>query len=1054
MRLTLILIKRFLVLVPLTLCAQENIKFEHYTLDEGLSQMTVGYIIQDHQGFMWFATTDGLNRFDGYSFKVYKHDPQIATSISDNFNLCLLQDRNNYIWVGTNDGGLNRFDPQTEKFRHFKHDPQDSFSLSDNHIWSLAEDSSGFIWVGTTSGGLNRYDPDTETFTHYRHDPSDPESLGNDQLTTLLIDRSGTLWLGTVRKGLDRFVPGSGKFRHFRHDPRDPGSLSDNHVLGIYEDRAGNLWIGTRNGGINLLTKENRDAGRYRFDHIRHDPANPASLGPGAIWDFSEDENGELWIATSKSGLNRYSPSNGVFTRYEPDASEPTSINYIEVRCIYRDNSGNFWAGTFNGGVNKFNPHTKKFHHIMHDPNDPESLSGNTVWSICKDSQNTLWVGTYGAGLNRFDRKTQSFIHYGSVSGKRNSLSSNFVWGLAADKDGIIWIGTLREGMSKLNPTTGRIRHYRFEEEAPKGTRLNNATVSVIVPDEGILWIGTWGGGLNRFDPRTERFTYYVHDPKDSTSISHNAIYCMMIGREGELWIGTHGGGLNLFDPQSSKFKTYRHVPHDRNSLSNDRVFAVHQDSQFDDVIWVGTYGGGLNRLALSDGSIERFTEQDGLANNSIYAIVEDSKGNLWITTNNGLTKMNPGRDGKGYTYKNYYADDGLQSNEFNGAFFQSADGYVYFGGINGFNVFHPDSIRDNSFIPPVVYTDFKIFNEPVPIRDSEGILSRSIRFTKEIEISYRESVISFEFTALNYTFSNKNEYKYKLEGFNDNWIHLGNKHDLTFTNLDPGDYVLHVKGSNNDGIWNEVPASLIITVTPPFWKTAWFILLMIVSAGGGIAYFVYYRVQQLLAIERLRTKIAADLHDSIGSGLTEISILGDVTSAMLSTKENQTVSSNLRKISDVARSLVENMSDIVWLVSPQKDSLYDLMIRLRDGYEELMGFKGIRLITANLKSLEDVRLPMEFRQNLYMIFKEAMNNCIKYSQCDEVNLSASVSNKMLVVSLRDNGVGFDSSVPHRSLGGNGLINIQKRARQLDGELLIESQPSHGTSIEFRGEIG
>lgn len=452
-----------------------------------------------------------------------------------------------------------------------------------------------------------------------------------------------------------------------------------------------------------------------------------------------------------------------------------------------------------------------------------------------------------------------------------------------------------------------------------------------------------------------------------------------------------------------------------------------------------------MDKFNKIDETFTHYNTKHGLINNVIYGILEDDSGNLWLSSNKGLSKFNP----KKGTIRNYTTGDGLQSDQFGGnAYFEDSKGRMYFGGINGFNMFYPDSIKDNPFVPPIVITDFQIFNESVPIGENSP-LKRSITETKEITLPYKDNVFSFEFAALHYSSPDANQYAYKMEGFDKKWIYSGTRHYVTYTNLDPGKYVFQVIGSNNDGVWNKKGASVIIIISPPFWRTWWFITLMAIFILSIIGAIIYFRINNILEIERLRLKIAADLHDEIGTRLTEISLLSDMV-YHVEVDNTKSFKDSVRNIGGIARSLIESMSDIVWLINPKRDSLYELFLKLKDNYEELLSYKEIYLYINNLNFLEKIRLPMEYRKNVYLIFKEAMNNSIRHSSCTEISINTETSGKLLTITMYDNGKGFD--ITKKSLG-NGTENMRTRAEAIGGSLRIQSKVDEGTMIKFTGKL-
>jgi serine phosphatase RsbU (regulator of sigma subunit)/ligand-binding sensor domain-containing protein len=790
-----------------------KIKFERISLEQGLSQSVVTCILQDSRGFMWFGTLDGLNKYDGYGFTVYKYDPL------------------------------------------------DSSSLSDNSISAIYEDDSGRLWIGTRAG-LNKFDRKTEKFTRYQHDPANPHSLSHNAVTSIYADSPATagrnmLWIGTFAGGLNKLVlsPADGgegsdrqkeQFVHFKHDPKNPSSLSHDRIWSIYEDQSGSLWITTIGGGLSRLSRDDRE--KEQFIRYQHDPPNPTSLSHNTARPIVEDKSGTLWIGTSGglSRLIRDDREKETFVHYPNDPADPNSLSNNDVWSIYEDQSGTLWIGTYGGGLNKFSKEKEKFAHVKKDPANPNSLGHNMVMSICEDHTGTLWIGTGGGGLDKLDAKSRGFINYRHNPADPYSLSNDGVAAIYEDRSGTLWIGT-GEGLNKLDRDRGRFIRYQHDPANPHS--LSAMGVSAIYEDDsGTLWIGTGNGGLNKLDKANERFVHYQHDPANPSSISDNTVYAIFENDAHSLWIGTTSG-LNKFDKAKEQFIHYSHDPANPKSLSNNRIFSIYADpDSAESVLWIGTWGGGLNRFDIKSETFSHFTERDGLPNGVIYGILGDNGGNLWLSTNRGLSNFDP----KTKTFRNYDVDDGLQSNEFNqGAYFKSKAGEMFLGGINGFNRFYPDRVKDNPHVPPVVLTAFKKFDKLVE-------LDTAIAEVKEIKLSYKDNFFSFTFAALDYTNPNKNQYAYKLEGFDSDWIYCGTRRYASYTNLDGGEYLFRVKGSNNDGVWNEEGITIKIIVTPPFWKTWWFLALTAFSVA--FAGYVFYRqrldvkLQQARIVNELRT--------------------------------------------------------------------------------------------------------------------------------------------------------------------------------------------------------
>ena len=678
------------------------------------------------------------------------------------------QDRSGFLWIGTY-GGLDRFDPATERFTHYTHERGNPRTISGSGIWSICEDGRGHLWIGTSNRGLNRLDAESGQFTHYSRNPRQPHSIRDNQVWTLYADAGGFLWVGTLDGGLSRYLPEIDGFENYQMDSGDPWSIGIDAIACIHQDRSGILWIGTFGAGVSYY-----DAKKDRFELYRHDPGDPASLSSPYVSCFAEDAEHAVWI------------------------------------------------GTVGGGVSRLDRSRKKFIQFQYNENDPGSLSHNVVNLLYRDRRDRIWIGTSRGGLNRYDEKNGSFIRFNLDSqdpGRRLPISN--VTAIEEDHKRDLWIGTFTNGLFRFNYSTNRVRQY--ENRAGNLHSLSENHVSALLADRyDQLWIGTADFGLNRYDRDQDRFTRYLHDRDDPGSLNDNDITVLFEDLSGNLWVGTRWGGLARHNRDTDDFTRYVSDPGDPHSLSHNTVEVLYQDRSGD--LWIGTGGGGLNRLVSDDldgARFFRYRQSDGLANDFIRGILEEDEGFLWISTQNGLSKFDPKRE----TFVNYDMDEGLQGNEFLlGACYRSESGEMFFGGSNGFNAFYPDRIVDNSYVPPIVYTDFS-----VPYRKQQsgaGAPLYNINETGEITLSYKENVFSIEFAALNFTNPSGNQYAYKLKGFDRDWINSGPRRFVTYTNLDPGNYIFEVKGSNNDGVWNEKGARLLITITPPFWARTWFRVL------------------------------------------------------------------------------------------------------------------------------------------------------------------------------------------------------------------------------------
>lgn len=778
-----------------------SLRFGRITVEKGLSHGSVVCIFQDSQGFLWFGTEDGLNKYDGYSFDIYKNDPTNERSISNNNVRCLFEDSRNDLWIGT-DNGLNKYVRANGSFKRYISKQGDNTSLSNNLITSITEDKNGKLWIGT-SNGLHIFDTGTEKFTVV---PSRGAGITSPVISVLLAASNGTIWAGTASEGLCSIDPKTLQVNSFR-SASDPGSLSENEIIALAEDRQGHIWVGTVNGGANRYDPDSKKFTRFTQEN--------SGLTNNSVFSIREDQSGMIWIGTLGGGLHLFNPRTGSMIVYRHSPQNPESIANNKIWCVFEDHSGTLWFGT-SGGASFYNRTISKFNTYKPD-NISEGTGNNSVFAVCEGPDGIAWTGVLGGGLHAYDRKRQQFVN-GSVRGlDQPALRFANIFAITSEKNGTVWAGT-GDGLIRYVPSTGSLTVFRNDPTDPSSIS-NNYIRSILFDRNGFLWVGTHGGGLNRLDPKTGKCVRYTNETGRENTISSNVVMGLYEDRPGNIWIATYGGGLCKFDPNTSQFKVYRNDADNANSISSNFIHCIYQDRS--GRLWIGTYGGGLNLMDPAAGTFIRFTEQNGLPNNVINGIVEDASGNLWISTNNGVCKVTPEtKEGLLSLHpRTYNTADGLQ-NKFNeNSCHAGANGWLYFGGNGGLNAFHPDSITDNLVVPPVVITRFYLFEKPAR-------MDTLITNKRTLELNHRQNFFSFEFAALNYLFPEKNRYAYKMEGLNDEWIYSGDRRYATYTNIDPGHYIFRVKACNNDGIWNEEGISIDIIITPPFYKTWWFTAL------------------------------------------------------------------------------------------------------------------------------------------------------------------------------------------------------------------------------------
>ena len=789
------------------LCSQSvnSLKFRHYGLDEGLSQVTSHCIVQDQKGHIWIGTQDGLNRFDGYSFKIFQHDIDNKNSITSSYIEALKVDSKGQLWVGTTKG-LNLFDHKTEQFKSWQHNEEDSQSLSHNLIWCLYEDRDGRLWVGTQDG-LNLM---TENgFKQFKFNPGDTSSLSDNRILSMEQDDKGHLWVGTA-KGLNRIDLETYKSTRFYQRNDWTHSVSNNRIEKIFRDHNNKLWIGTPTGLdlFNPLTQT--------FSHYRHDPENPSSISDDHILSIYEDSNHQLWIGTANNGVNLFNEADKTFTRYQANSNDPYSLSNNTVWCVLEDWQKNLWMGVSSKGFNFYNKQTAKFQHYRHITSLPSSLQHNAVRGILLDHENKLWVGTF-SGLTVYDLASGQVSQHRHQPEDPNSLNSNHVISIFQDSKKRIWLGT-SNGLNGYNPKTKNFVNVTN----PADVISLSAAREIFEDSRGRIWIGTEQEGMLWLDTASLALQRPTYENEDFEALSNSMARQIIEDAKGRLWIATELG-LNMFDPQKHLFQNYRNDKENSASISNNNVLSIAKGKQ--GKLWVGTRG-GLNLFDPETGAFKVWNEKNGLSNNVIYGILIDGQDNLWLSTNKGINKFNP-RTEEVFIYDE---NDGVQSSEFNAeAFYKDQNGLMYFGGVNGLSVFHPDSLSESRTEPNVYLTDLLLFNQSVLINDS-SVLRKTLEYTEEVTLTSKEDMFAIEFAAIEYQQPDKIRYAYKLEPYNTEWIYTDSKdRKAVYTRVPAGTYVFTVKASNSSYSWPEKSKSIIIKILPPWWLTWWAILSYVV---------------------------------------------------------------------------------------------------------------------------------------------------------------------------------------------------------------------------------
>lgn len=825
-----------LLSVPL-IAKEKRYRFEHLTAKDGLSQYTVQSILQDRFGFLWFGSQMGLNRYDGYQFRVFLADRNDPHSLSEHNIRTMLEDSEGYLWIGTSHG-LNRYDQSTEKFTPFLHDPNDDSTIPGNSISSILEDHEKNLWVLTQPGGIAKLDRRTGTFQKVLFDPNRPTF---QQIDRLFLDRHGTIW--AAADGLYRFE--QDHFIKFQPTDSKSASVQGDRILSIHEGPGGLLYAGSDNGDLNIITADRKGLSFYKIEN-----EDSKSLEKVDLRSILEDSRGELWLASYQAGLMRLDRDAGKFQHYRPDEKDPHSISANKVEFLHEDRQGIVRVGTWYQGVDQIDPGAIKFQIHLHNINNPNSLNSDNVTAIFQDRDGLIWIGTDKKEMNLFDRKTGIFSQLIPEKREGETLDFSYTVMIEQDRDGNMLFTTWGRGIYIYNPKTKGFKHYWHDPNSPKSLSSNRAW-AIHHDRDGNTWIGT-SKGLDLYHPETETFIRFQHDKDNPHSIGPGNPVAIKEDKKGNLWIAHVRGGLSVMNRKTRLFKNYRRDPENYNSLSDDTIWGIHISD--DNTIWLATRS-GLTRMDPERENFINYGKQKDYLTSGLISLLEDDDGNLWGTNNAPrIVKFDPILN----RFRSYDSGDGLTRGYVTPAF-RTDDGELFFAGYGGgVTSFFPKEMKDNFYIPPVVFTNFLIFNKQVPIGVEGSALKQSIQMTKSLTLTYKDAVFSIEFAALNYRTPEKNRYAYRMEGLEEEWNHVGSDRRLvTYTSLPPGDYTFHVKASNNDNVWNEKGALLRIRVVPPFWRTWWFFLTLLILFTGSLIFFFRLRINFLKRQkERLEVKV------------------------------------------------------------------------------------------------------------------------------------------------------------------------------------------------------
>ncbi len=1082
-----------------------TLKFEKLKPEEGLFHNSVTTIFQDAKGYMWFGSFNGLYKYDGYHFQLYKKNIDNDTSLIGNDILSVHEDHDGKIWIGTKNG-LCWYDRNTNDF--FTNipstDPSDFFSIS-NVPNCIYEDSYKTLWVGTDIG-LYQLIKNGKGYklSHYKNNDK-KGSLSHNFVKAITEDKNNNLWIAT-KNGLNKVSinrQGKLQFKHYKNNSNETNSLSNNFVTKLFTDSNDNIWIGTKNG-LNKLAIGETNTSKFTKYFYKENDQN--SLPDNHITAISEDYNGNLWIGTKYGGLSKFNESENIFTNYKKNLRDENSLSSNEVSSIFEDHSGTLWIGAISGALNKVILKKKNIAHFKFNAANDKSLSDNIINNIFEDHFGSIWIGTHNGGLNKLVLKDghASFVRYKHDSNNKNSINSDNVFSICEDNHGNLWVGTESNGLNQIKhqKNSELIEVISYSSEI---SDLPTNNISIMLKDRiGDIWMGSFDGdGLMRFTPKEfgaelPRIDHFENNPTSNQGLSSNNISYLYEDSKDNLWVGTYGGGLIKVIRNSNnypeKYITIKNKPKDINSLSNNNVFSIHEDLKGN--IWVATFGGGLNKIPSEElrhdnPKIVRFNKDHGLTNDELYGILDDEKGDLWISSNNGIYRFNTEKE----NFTNYNTYDGLQAFNYRKfAFCKGQDGLMYFGGINGFNAFDPSSFSPNKFLPKVEIVDFKIFNESVNVGEEiEGhsVLNKSISETEELVLNYKLNAFSFEFSGLHYASPDQNKYQYMLDGFDKTWNKTDSKRRYAaYSNLDPGNYIFKVKASNNDNIWNETIKELKIKILPLWWKTWWAYAIYGLVAVGLMLLFRHFIVinndyQNKLKIEKLEQENIKRINTVKLEFFTNIShefktpltlILGPLQHLISSKRVDDKVKNMLVSIERNANNLYNLINQVLEFrkidtnevkINATKGDLVSFIKELVNSFYFLAENQNIKLTFNSSESALESFFDWD---KLEKIINNLISNCIKYTPEGgnvDVNLQVETVNKeglnAIKIMVKDTGIGIpknqiafifnrfyqiDSSNRSSSMGsGIGLAYTKALVELHNGSIHVQSKEHVGSEF-------
>ncbi|MFA8341872.1 MAG: two-component regulator propeller domain-containing protein [Rhodothermaceae bacterium] len=1049
-------------------------KIDHLGIKDGISMSAITGLVQDENGYIWIGTQEGLNRFDGYDFKVFKKEMGNKNSLQSNYIASMALDKKGNIWISNGGNGVDRFDIKTQTVTRYQYEYGSKTSLPSNRIFDILPDSKGNVWFGSASSGLCKYIYEEDKFIVYEADGKENSLTGN-RITSLFEDEDGTIWVSTRDDGINVYDEKTDSFRKIEIDKsfcRNVSSILKN---------GNKLFIATYFNGINVVDLDTKKTEKILLNKT----AKRKNEQPEVNF-LKLDSQNNLWVNTFSSGTFKFELSTKEVTHYSRSAKHKISNNYIS--SFLEDNNGIIWIGTLGDGIFLLKPNEKKIVNYTGEPDKKNSLSGSSVFGVYQDKEKVLWAGTQGHGLNRINRTTGKIKLLTCVPSDKTTLSHNEVYCITGDDEGYIWVGT-QFGLNKLNSKTLKVKRYfhvpeKFDTE--NSSLSNNTITSLDIDKENNLWIGTEYGGVNKLSADRKTFKVYYNILGDDESISSNKIGAVFVDSEGFVWIGTWFNGLNKLNPATGKVKRYLYQEGDKYSLQSNSVNVITEDS--DGMIWLG----GEEGLIKFDKSTEKFfsyTVENGLPNNTIYGIKEDNFGDLWITTNRGIARFNRASE----KFKVYDDADGFQGLEFNtSSSFKTEDGELIFGGYKGISAFYPENIKDINYSTNIVITDLKLGNKSLGIGskvDGKIIIDKNISYIDEINLPYFENNISVNYSSINYFIPEKVKYSYKMENLDEDWIYAEDRRFVSYNKIPPGNYIFKVRSTNSEGLWNQQEKILKINILPPFWMTLKFkftatvVILLIIyllykyktqaarEQRKRLENLVKERTKELVQINKTKDKffsiIAHDLRNPFVALLGFSQILYEESDDM-TTGEIKEITSNLRKSVRSLYGLLNNLLSWSTLqtgqlqIKKQKINITDLINQNIDLYKANAERKEIKIVTK----ISDEVFAFADENVINTVLRNLISNAVKFTEKNgEIIIGVSQKSSTVEVVVSDNGVGLTAeeisdilnlkdyhSMPgtnNEKGTGLGLSLCREMLEKCDCRFVVESEKGKGSSFKF-----